>query len=303
MRYSLRQLEVFLAVAETNNVSQAASRIGLSQSAASNALAELEKQFDIQLFDRIGKRLQLNESGYGLRGQARALMDQAQALEQGLRQHAEAGPIKLGATLTVGDYLVVPLLAEYLQHHPQRQVDLHVDNTEHITERLLNFELDVAMVEGHVRHPDLHVELWRPDELVIVCAPEHPLANQKSLSDKQLCSANWILRERGSGTRQTFDAAMHELLPKMTIRMELQHTEAIRRAVLQNFGIACVSQIAVAEDIERGDLVSLSTPRRNLRRSFSFVLHRQKYVGAGIDAWLAYCREKVQRQIGLNASS
>jgi DNA-binding transcriptional LysR family regulator len=292
MRYTLRQLEVFLAVAESNNVSLAAKALSLSQSATSGALAELEKQFDIQLFDRVGKRLQLNEAGHSLRSEARALLDQANALEQHFRQHAEAGPIKVGATLTIGNYLAVPLLADYRKEHPNHQVSLEVENTEHIAERLLNFEIDMGLIEGIIQHPNLQLEPWLDDELMVFCSPDNPLAKKKKISDKDLATAPWVLRETGSGTRQTFDHAMHDLLPQLDISMELQHTEAIRRAVRLDLGIGCLSKIAVADDLERGTLVRLATPQRNLNRQFWIVLHKQKYLGTGLQQWLAFCRQQ-----------
>ena len=291
MHYTLRQLEVFLAVAQTQNISRAAETLSMSQSAVSGSLADLEGHFDVKLFDRIGKRIQLNEFGKALRPKAQALIEQARDLEQALRLHSDVGRLQLGATLTIGNYLAVELMAEFMREQPGAQVTLEVANTAEIVDKIANFELDVALVEGEISHPDLEVSVWHEDELSVFCAPSHPFATKKKLSDSDLLGATWILRETGSGTRQSFDRAMHGLLPKLNIMLELQHTEAIKRAVEAGLGIGCISRVALREAFRRGSLIPLAVPKRNFKRNFYFVLHRHKFRSAGIQRWLSLCRE------------
>ena len=292
MRYTLRQLEVFLATAHKENVSRAAEALSMSQSAASGALKELENQFDIRLFDRVGKRLQLNELGRALRPRAEALLQQARALENSFEQHQELGELKVGATLTIGNYLAVGLMAAYMAE-PGARVALEVDNTRHIAERVRNFALDLGLIEGELHDPELQVSPWCEDELIAFCAPDHLLAKRHRLNDDDLQAATWILREPGSGTRQTFDRAMHGLLPNLDIRLELQHTEAIKRAVEAGLGVGCLSRITLQDAFARGSLVALDIPHRDLSRHFYFIWHRDKYITAGMERWLALCRGHV----------
>lgn len=292
MRYSFRQLEVFLAAAHTQNITKAAATLAMSQSAASSALKELEAQFDIQLFDRVGKRLQLNELGRLFRPQVEALLAQARELEQGLAKHTEVGALKVGATLTIGNYLAVGVMAEYMKTQPHARVALEVANTRTIAERVSDFELDIGLIEGELQSPELDVIPWRADDLVVFCHPEHPLAGEKALNDEQLRNATWIMREPGSGTRQTFERGMHGLLPDLEILLELEHTEAIKRAVEANLGIGCLSQVCLADAFRRGSLVPLAVPEhRRFDRQFYFILHKQKYRSAGIDRWMELCRQ------------
>lgn len=293
MHYTLRQLQVFLAAAHTENITRAAETLAMSQSAASSALKDLEQQFSIQLFDRIGKRLQINELGRALRPQAESLLDQARALEQAFRQHDQVGELKVGATLTIGNYMAVDIMADFISRYPHAKVKLDVANTATISQQVLNFDLDIGLIEGELHHPDLEVTKWRDDELLIFCNPEHPLAKKKSLDDQDILSAQWILRESGSGTRQAFDRAMNELLPDIDIRLELQHTEAIKRAVETGLGVGCLSRVSLQSAIDSGRLVALPTPGRNLRRNFYFILHRQKYRSEGIVRWLEQCQNSV----------
>ncbi len=291
MKFTLRQLQVFLSTAHFENISRAANSLAMSQSAASSALSELEAQFDIKLFDRVGKRLQLNALGHALRGQAEALLRQAEDLEIALQQHSAVGHLKVGATLTIGNYLAVHIMSRFLQDKPEARVELDVANTASVARKVKNFELDVGLIEGELSDPDLDITPWMKDELVAFCSPDHPYASKKRLTDRDILNGQWILREQGSGTRQTFDWAMHGILPQLNVLLELQHTEAIKRAVEAGLGIGCLSRVALREAFARGSLVPLPMPQRNLKREFYFILHRQKYRNNSIDAWLALCQD------------
>lgn len=289
MHYTLRQLQVFLAVAHFENVTRAAEYLSMSQSACSGALRDLERQYNVQLFDRVGKRLQANELGRLLRPKAEALLERAQDFEQDLMKHKEVGQLKIGATLTIGNYLAVGLITHFMQDAPDARVSLNVANTSVITRELLNFDIDLGLIEGELYHPDLDVVPWRDDELMCFCSPEHPLAKRKQLTNEDILQATWILREQGSGTRQTFDRAMHGLLPDLHVLLELQHTEAIKRAVAANLGISCLSRISLQDAFSRGALVPLPTPHRDLSRMFYLVLHKEKYRSPGIERWMRIC--------------
>ncbi|AMQ90714.1 LysR family transcriptional regulator [Marinobacter sp. LQ44] len=291
MKYSFRQLEVFLAAAHFQNITRAAESLAMSQSAASSALKELESQFDIQLFDRVGKRLQLNELGRLYRPKAEALLAQARELEQAFSKHSEVGALKVGATLTIGNYLAVGVMAEYMSSPNHPKVSLEVANTSTIARRVRDFELDIGLIEGELQASELEVIPWREDRLVAFCYPAHPLAGKGKLTDDDLRAATWILREQGSGTRQSFERGMHGLLPDLNVLLELEHTEAIKRAVEANLGIGCLSEVVLADAFKRGSLVPLNVPHRPFDRHFYFILHKQKYRSAGIARWMTLCEE------------
>lgn len=292
MRYSLRQLEVFVATAHHENVSRAAASLAMSQSAASGALRELEQQFDVQLFDRIGKRLRLSEFGRQLRPAAENLLARARAFEESLSGDEVSGRLQVGATLTIGNYLAVPMIADFRQRYPGADIALTVANTAAIAERVANFELDVGLVEGEFVHPDLQSQHWQGDELAVFAAPGHPLARRRALDDSDLLQLDWIVREPGSGTRQTFERAMHGLLPELRIVLELQHTEAIKRAVEAGLGVGCLSRICVQDAIQRGSLVPLPVPGRDFHREWYLITRRDKYHGSTLREWLELCRRE-----------
>jgi len=289
MRFTLRQLEVFLAIAHHENVTRAASELAMSQSAASGSLRDLENQFSLQLFDRVGKRLQLNERGQLLRPRAESLLAQAREFQQIITDTTSLGRLNVGATLTIGNYLAVGMIAHFKRQFPAADIALSVANTENIAGRVANYELDVGLIEGELQHRELEVIHWRDDELVAFAAPEHPLVGVESVDDQQLLQQSWVVREPGSGTRQTFDRAMHGILAGLEIGLELQHTEAIKRAVEAGLGVGCLSRISLLEAFSRGSLAPLAIPHRDFRRQFSIILHRQKYRSAGLQQWLNLC--------------
>lgn len=291
MKYTLRQLEIFVAVARQESVSRAADELALSQSAASTALGEFERQFDTQLFDRIGKSLRLNELGQVLLPHAVQLLEHAVEIESLLARQTDFGPLQIGATLTVGNYLATLIAADFLRRHPSAQVKLKVHNSTTIVDQLLHYELDLGLIEGTCRHADLLVEPWVEDELVVFCAPSHPLAKAGRIGVDEMAGQDWILRESGSGTRETFDQALRHFNGELKVRLELEHTEAIKRAVESGVGIGCISRLALREAFRRGSLVPVETPELDLRRQFQFVTHKRKYVTAGMREFIALCRQ------------
>ncbi|WP_079433798.1 LysR family transcriptional regulator [Zoogloea sp. LCSB751] len=291
MKYTLRQLEIFVAVARQESVSRAADELALSQSAASTALGEFERQFDTQLFDRIGKSLRLNELGRVLLPHAVQLLEHAVEIESLLARQTDFGPLQIGATLTVGNYLATLIAADFLRRHPRAQVKLRVHNSTTIVDQLLHYELDLGLIEGTCRHADLLVEPWVEDELVVFCAPSHPLAKAGRIGLDELAGQDWILRESGSGTRETFDQALRHFNGELKVRLELEHTEAIKRAVESGVGIGCISRLALREAFRRGSLVPVETSELDLRRQFQFVTHKRKYVTAGMREFIALCRQ------------
>lgn len=289
MKYTLRQLEIFVEVGRHENVSRAAAAMALSQSAASMALAEFERQFETQLFDRAGKMLRLNELGRQLLPKAVEILDRAHEIEQLMLKQFGVGLLRIGATLSIGNHLATPIIAAFLRRHPMSQVQLKIHNTAAVVHQVAQYELDLGMIEGECRHPELATQPWVEDELVVCCAPDYPLAGRTVSALEELAREPWILREPGSGTREAFEHAIRHLYAPLNIRLELEHTEAIIQAVEFGLGIGCLSRLSLSEAFRRGSLVPVPTPYLDLRRQFLFVWHKGKYQTAGMREWLALC--------------
>ncbi|MEG3116061.1 LysR family transcriptional regulator [Salinicola sp. 4072] len=291
MRYTLRQLEVFVAIAQHQSVSRAARVLSMSQSATSTALAELERQFDCQLLDRLGKRLKLNALGFQLLPKAVALLDRGEEIEELLQGQSGIGSLEVGATLTIGNYLATLLISDFMQRYPESRVRLQVRNTASIVERIALHELDLGLIEGDCQHDDIVIQPWIEDDLTVFCSPRHPLAGEGTADVERLLREAWIMREVGSGTRRTLEHAMRHRRGRFNILLELEHTEGIKRAVESGLGIGCVSRLALRDAFRRGSLVPIATPELDLTRRFAFIWHRQKYLTTGMREFLRLCRE------------
>ncbi len=290
MRMTIKQLEVFVAIAQEGSVQAASVRLHLTQSATSMALADLERQLECKLFDRVGRRVQINDSGRLLLPQALDILSRCEEMErQAYAEHATGGLLRLGASLTLGSYLIPMLMGEHLRRRPGLRLSLDVGNSRHIIEQLLKFQLDIGFIEGYCHDPEIEVIPWREDELVIFAGASHALAQQEQVSLEELARADWILREPGSGTREVFDHLVLTALPTLNLAMELAHTEAIRCMVQTGYGISCLSRLSVEQALAGGQLVELKTPLSRLRRQFLILVHRRKFRGQNLQDFLDAC--------------
>ncbi|MBI3286388.1 MAG: LysR family transcriptional regulator [Burkholderiales bacterium] len=292
MRLSLRQLQIFLAVADSGSTMAAAQALALSQSAASAALNELENLLNVQLFDRVGKRLLINDNGRLLLPQARQLLDGAALIEQQFAG-AQAGiaGLRLAASTTIGIYHLPAILAGFSVQQGAALPQVLIANSAEVAGAVADFKADLGFIEGPCHQPELQVEPWISDELIIVCAPTHALALAGKVGLKALREASWLLREPGSGTRE---AVAHALLPHLHVLRpagEFSNSEAIKHAAAAGLGLACLSRVLVADMLEAGQLVELATSLPTLRRHFYLVLSRRKLLSARLAGFLQFCRE------------
>ena len=287
LKLTLRQLEVFAAVARGGTTRAAADEISRSQSAASNALGELESVLGAQLFDRVGRKLVINENGRALLPRAAALLEQAVETEA-LFTAAHAARLWLASSYTIGEYMLPELIASWKAAHPRSHVLLDIVNTHDVFERVASFRADVGFIEGTHSHPELTVRKWRRDEIVVFAAAGHPLAGRR-VGARQLQQATWVLREPGSGTREASDRWLIPHLAAMEVGLELGSNEAVKRVVRAGLGLGCLSRLAVKEAIAEGWLVELATTLPPMHRTLSIVLHRAKKLGGAAEGFLRHC--------------
>jgi len=283
LRLSLRELEVFVAVTEYGTVTAAADRVALTQSAASQALAALESGLAVQLFDRVGRRLVLNEHGRLLLPRAHAMLDAAKDMQQLFDSEAVLH-LRLGASTTIANYLLPGRLARFQQTYPQAKLEMMVANTADIVEAVAGFKVDMGFIEGPCHHPDILVEPWQDDTLVVFAATRHPLA-QGRVSLTQLAEAQWVLRESGSGTREEVERLLLPYLGGFGQLLELGHSEAIKRAVAAGLGVSCLSLHVVQELLDHGQVVAVLTELPSLHRTLYRITHKDKSQTRGMLAF------------------
>ncbi|WP_336698140.1 DNA-binding transcriptional regulator YeiE [Pantoea dispersa] len=288
MHITLRQIEVFTEVLKSGSTTQASQVLALSQSAVSAALADLESQLGVQLFDRVGKRLVLNEHGRLLYPRAVGLLEQAIEIEQLFKE--DNGAIRLFASSTIGNYLLPGMIAAYRRDFPMLPLELSVGNSQDAINAVADFRVDIGLIEGPCHEPDIISEPWLEDELVVFAAPDAPLLRQPATLET-LAAAPWILRERGSGTREIVDYLLLSHLPQFQLGMELGNSEAIKHAVRHGMGISCLSRRVIADLLEAGTLKEVPVPLPRLTRTLYRIHHRQKHLSKALSRFLAYCRE------------
>lgn len=291
IRISPRQLEVFIAIAGTGSVRAAAESIHLSQPAVSMALAELERLLGGPLFDRSGRRLVLNEHGMAVLPRAREVLERLRELPGGAADASRqlTGELRVGASNTVGNYLVGELLGGFVRAQPGVALHLAIANTEQIVTDVRRFTLDIGCVEGAVAHADIDVLPWREDRLVVCASPDHRLAGRRRLVARDFRDVRWILRERGSATRALAERALSTLPPPAGV-LELGQSEAIKQAVIAGLGVACLPEIAITDAVAAGRLCALRTPFLDLGRRLSLVLQRDRYRGPLLRAFVETVR-------------
>lgn len=297
LRLTLRQLQIFVAVARSGSTTAASTAIALSQSATSSAVNELERLLSLRLFDRVGKRLLLNDNGRALLPRALALLDGASDIEQMARDGtAQVQSLRIGASTTIGNYVLPKLLAGFMRDSQPGEASawrskVVIANTAVVCNAVAAFELDVGLIEGPCHQPALAVSPWLQDELVVVASPDSALAQASMAGERiplrDLCEAVWLVREPGSGTREATDQNLLPHLRSYRRSMELGSSEAIQHAAAAGLGVACLSSWVVNQAIDAGQLCRIKTTLPKLRRQCHLVVHRDKQPTSALLAFVA----------------
>ena len=294
MNISFRQLKAFVAVARLGNLGAAADQLCLTRGAISQALKELETQLGTPLFDRAHPHLLLNSEGallLPLADEMLTRLDDIGALFAHSGDSAGKALLRIGASQTIGNYLLPTLLAGL---GPQWQLSVFIANSQQLAARLLAFELDLALIEGEVTHPQLHSETWQQDQMILVASPAHPLAKSVAATGKVLSAADlagqyWVLREPASGSREQFDKYLRPQLTNPGTVLELNTLEAVLSTVQQGLGLTLVSELAACDRLASGSLRMLPFAQA-MPRQLHLCWHRDKYLSAASQRFIRFCR-------------
>jgi DNA-binding transcriptional LysR family regulator len=289
---TLEQLRVFVAVAERQHVTQAATALNLAQSAASAAIAALEAAHGTRLFNRVGRGIELTEAGRLFLVEARAVLARAEAAELVL---AELGGLKRGmlsihASQTISSYWLPRHLVAFHRAHPGIDIRLSIGNTAQVAAAILEGAAELGFVEGAIADAAFSVQRVARDKLVIVVGPEHPWVTAPPTSLAQLAESEWVLRESGSGTRSEFEQAIEGAGITLAAALQLPSNEAVRAAVEAGLGATAISASVAAPSLEAGLLhqVALELPDRD----FCVLHHRQRALSRAAEALLALIRPR-----------
>ena len=292
MAITLRQLEIFERVAQCGQVTKASEQLFLSQSAVSMALAELERFAGAPLFERRRKRLFLNDRGRQILPDVHDVLARVLMIEQVLNESVGEphGTLHVGASTTIGNYLLPLIVGEFSRQYPRAKALLQVGNAHQIERAVENGDVDLGLIEGSCHITTLDTTTWKLDELVIIVGKGHPWACDGIASLRMLEDAPWIMREKGSGTREVFEAAMAKQGVRYGVAMELGHTEAIKKGVEAGLGVGCLSRMAVQREMDNGWLVEVTSPL-DLRRTLIILTRHNEQQTTLLKAYLGLLEE------------
>jgi len=288
---TLEQLRIFIAVAERQHVTAAANALGLTQSAASAAIASLETQYGVKLFDRIGRGIVLTEEGSLFLKEAREVLLQANAAEDALYDLGKLirGSLRLAASQTVGTYWLPGRLLDFRLAYPGVTLDCSIGNTEQVADAVREGVAHLGFIEGEIVDSHLHSSIVARDKLLLVVGAGHPWAGRKEpVQAEELSTTAWVLREKGSGTRAVFDAVLdrHQRdAAEFNILMELPSNEAVTSAVSTGMAASILSTFAVLTGLEAGLLAAV--PCDLPERCFYLVTHKNRHLSRSAEAFLA----------------
>ncbi|HEY1455284.1 MAG TPA: LysR substrate-binding domain-containing protein [Candidatus Dormibacteraeota bacterium] len=291
---TLRQLRTFKTVADLSSFSLAAQRLKLSQPSVSYQVKELEEALGLPLLDRLGRRVQLTEAGSVLYGYARRTLDivdeAALALEE--MRGIKRGSLRVGASTTVGIYLLPSALGAFKKLHPGLVISLEIGTRARVQEQVLNNELDLAVVGPALKDADLAVLPFLSDELVVVAPAGHALAGRRGLSLKDLSDLPFVMREASSGSRWSLDKEARKAGARLKVAMELGSNGAIKHAVESGLGLAVLSRYACALELSGGRLVELDVSGFPIRRDWHIVHLRRRRLPASVNAFIEFLQGK-----------
>ncbi|MBA6244621.1 MULTISPECIES: LysR substrate-binding domain-containing protein [Psychrobacter] len=287
-KITLKQLAVFVSIYQTGSTSRASEELHLSQSAVSSALTELESRLQMPLFERVGRRLNQHPNAHPIYIQAQAILGQSLTLEH--YHQYQAGQIHIGASTTIGNYVLPSLLGKLYEALPDANVDMYIANTQEVVSEVEQLNIDIALVEGMPRPVDMKAieqREWRTDTLMIFAKRDSKWLkgiatysedkDYYQLSINQLAQLPLLVREAGSGTRQIIDEQLLKYLPNAEVVKAIHQSEAIKHMVSADIGLGCLSQHVIETELATGELVQVNVAGIDLSRTWWLVWHKARH--------------------------
>lgn len=296
---NLKQLEVFLAVADTGSFSRGAEATFLTQSTVSQHIAALEKEFDLKLLDRTGRGALLTEGGKVLCQHARQILAGAAGLEHAMRRFKgiEEAVLRIGGSNIPGDYLIPAVLPLLLERFPGLQVTLVQGDSHEILEKLARETAEIGVVGNADSREDVDFEPLVRDTIRLVVGRGHRWRNRGDIALTELVEEPLILREEGSGTGKALAVALQQAgidIGKLTIKARLGSNEAVKQAVTAGIGVAFMSELSTGRELEREELTAINVSGLQVVRSFYIATRAGRELSPAARAFATVMKEKYQ---------
>ncbi|ADU26182.1 LysR family transcriptional regulator [Ethanoligenens harbinense] len=286
---TLRHFQIFVAVCDTMNMTAAAQSLFMSQSAVSQAVAELERYYDVRLFERLSRKLYRTRAGEKLLSYARHMLGMNAEIEKDMKALREYSVMRIGASVTVGASVLPKLAAAFMRQHPETRIEVVEDNTRQVEQLILQDGVDIGLVEGETTSLDVVCRPFMQDELVLVCGKQHRFGRLTKIAPHELENEAFIIREKGSGTRKTFEDVMtaHGLSWKAT--WTCNNADTIKMAVAENLGVSVISKRSAENEIASGLLSVVTVDSVRFERTFKIIHHKNKYLTGPMHAFMDFC--------------
>lgn len=286
---TLRHLNVFLCVCDEGNMTVAAEKLHIAQPSVSQTIAELEKYYEVKLFERLGRKLFITIAGKKLITYARHIINLSKEAEDVMREINHHGVIRIGASITVGTCILNDIIVELIKQNSHLRIIPTVNNTKIIEEMLLLDQLDIGLVEGKIHSPGIFHAPFMADELVLVSSISHPLAKKGKVKPSELDNREFIIREEGSGTRELFESVMASHGINWQVSGVYNNAEAIKNTVATGLAISVMSKMAVQKEVSRNELAIVNIAGINFKRQFVIAYHKNKYISPALQQLIQVC--------------
>lgn len=297
MSFSDTRLRVFHAVAKHLSFTRAAEELYLTQPAVTFQIRQLEEHFNTRLFDRHHNRISLTEAGETVFNYAERILELYRETEKTIGEMTgeTRGIVKLGASTTIGEYLLPPILSRYHEKFPKVQIRLTVDNTSLVVRKVEDATIDMGMVEGPVSNKNITVARCFEDELVVIFAPGHPFESLEKLTLAKLKEYPFVSREEGSGTRMVITNHLSNAglaYDQLDMILELGTTESVKAAVEGGVGFGIVSTVALRKELLLKSLLVHRIHGLKLNRQLNFVFQKQKFRSKAVEEFLSFAKQQ-----------
>lgn len=296
VKITLRQMEIFLNVVKSGHLTNVAKEMSLSQSAISMSIKELESILGRPVFDRINKKLVLNEVGRAFHKEIDPIFKKLSDIEYEFKNSENKGMIRVGASTTIVDYLMPSIICAYMSAYPDVKITLKEGNTQDIAEMIKEGTIDVGFVEGFVSGSDIVKEKIGVDELLIVTENEAIAKAEPAFID-ELADMRWVLREEGSGTREVFLDYIKEKVDDLNVFLELGHTESIKSILKNRECLTCISKISVDKELHEGKLFQVPVKNFECKRDFLMIYHKDKYHSSLFEKFVFFSKKLMTQML------
>lgn len=292
---TVRHMKIFLEVYQKQNITRAAEKLHMTQPAVTRAIREIEDHYGVRLFERINRRLSVTECGKQFYEQALHIVDAFDTMEKGLLNWDTMGVLRIGASITLGNFMLPQLVCRFQRQRPQMQVQAMISNGAKLQQALLENRLDIALIEGGTSNPNLHMESFGGDHLVLILPPEHPLLARDKIRLEDLLQYPFLLRERGSAGRTLLDNVFNQQGAVLHPLWESASTQAIVKAVSVGVGISFLPEQLVRQDLAAGRVCTRDIADESFARQYYLVWHKNKYLTKSMLSFISLCKETHER--------